>query len=60
MVKCPKCGFDNTKPEKEWDYAVFHVKKFNCQKCEAKYRYYTRDGKPSFILMAKFGQYQKP
>ena len=60
MVNCPKCGSDNTKPTKEWNYSVFRVKSFNCQKCETKFRDYTRKGKNTFTLVCnKKGFYTK-
>jgi transcriptional regulator NrdR family protein len=61
MVKCPKCNTENTKPTKEWNYATFHVEKFDCSKCEAKFREYTKAGEHSFTLVSTnaFGRYQK-
>jgi len=50
MVNCPRCGKDVPKASKEWDYAVFHVKQFNCGKCEKKFMAYYRKGKLSHTI----------
>jgi transposase-like protein len=61
MVKCPKCGSENAKPTKEWKYALFQVKKFDCQKCKAKFRDYSKQGKHNFTLIYVDGVgYRKP
>lgn len=60
MVKCPKCGKENTKPLKEWAFAAFIVKKFECSNCKANFRDYSKQGKTSFTLILKDGKYQKP
>lgn len=41
MVRCPRCR--ETEGEltgKEWVYALFHVKFFNCPKCNKTFRAY--------------------
>lgn len=40
MVKCPKCGIDISEVKKEWDYAVFHVKMYVCDRCGKSIRAY--------------------
>lgn len=34
MVKCPRCGKEVSNASKEWDYAAFNVKLFNCPKLQ--------------------------
>jgi predicted nucleic-acid-binding Zn-ribbon protein len=60
MAKCPKCGTENIKPMKEWNYAAFHVEKFNCPKCATNFREYTKHGTHSFTLIMENGKYQRP
>lgn len=50
MVKCPNCGKENTKTEKEWDYSVFHVKSLICQNCKKLYKAYYKDEKFSHTI----------
>jgi len=45
MTKCPHCGVQISKPGKEWDYSLFHVKMFRCPKCGKSLRAYYKDGK---------------
>jgi len=45
MVQCPRCGKKVSNTSKEWDYTVFHVKLFNCPKCNKTFKAYYRQGK---------------
>lgn len=50
MVKCPRCGTEIPKATKEWDYSVFHVKRFDCEKCEKSFKAYFREGRLSHTI----------
>jgi len=50
MVKCPRCGTDIPKALKEWNYSVFRVKKFDCEKCERPFFAYFKREKLSHII----------
>ncbi|MFX0116743.1 MAG: hypothetical protein ACFFB3_19500 [Candidatus Hodarchaeota archaeon] len=50
MVNCPRCGTDISKSTKEWDYSAFHVKRFDCKKCEKAFMAYYRGGKLSHTI----------
>jgi ribosomal protein S27AE len=50
MVKCPRCGKDVLNALKEWDYAAFHVKLFNCGKCAKNFNAYYRKGALSHTI----------
>jgi transposase-like protein len=50
MVKCPRCGNDVSHVLKEWDYSIFHVKKFDCPKCNKTFSAYYREGKLSHTI----------
>ena len=45
MVKCPRCEEEVSDYSKEWDYGIFHVKLFNCLKCNKTFKAYYRKGK---------------
>lgn len=62
MGKCPKCGTEVEKSEKEWTYRIFNVEVFACQNCGAKFRNYSQKGKLAFVLVhdTKGGNYHKP
>lgn len=47
LAKCPRCGTEVARPSKEWDYSVFHVKKFDCKKCEKGFMAYFNGGRLS-------------
>jgi uncharacterized protein (UPF0212 family) len=50
LAKCPKCGTEVSKATKEWDYSAFHVKKFDCKKCEKSFKAYFLEGKMSHTI----------
>ncbi|MEM3616806.1 MAG: hypothetical protein QXJ31_02700 [Candidatus Bathyarchaeia archaeon] len=50
MVKCPRCGKEATPTSKEWDYAAFHVKLFECEKCGKNFMAYYHEGKLSHTI----------
>jgi len=50
MVKCPRCRKEVSKASKEWNYAAFHVKLFNCEGCDKTFKAYYRDGKLSHTI----------
>lgn len=50
MVKCPRCEKDVSKASKEWNYAVFKVKLFNCEKCNKTFKAYYRKGNLSHTI----------
>jgi hypothetical protein len=45
LVKCPSCGMEVSKATKEWNYAAFHVKRFDCVKCKKSFKAYFHNGK---------------
>lgn len=49
-MKCPICGNEAVDGHKEWDYAAFHVKRFDCKKCEKAFKAYYRKGKLSHTI----------
>ena len=50
LVKCPRCGTHIPAPTKEWDYSVFRVKRYDCNKCNKGFMAYLRDGKLSHTI----------
>jgi len=50
MVKCPRCGTEIPKATKEWDYAAFHVKRYDCEKCKKSFKAYFHEGKLSHTI----------
>jgi transposase-like protein len=50
LVNCPRCGTDISKVTKEWDYSAFHVKRYDCQKCEKSFRAYYLKNKLSHTI----------
>jgi len=50
LVKCPRCGTEVSLPSREWDYHVFHVKRFDCKKCDKAFMAYYREGKLSHTI----------
>jgi len=50
MVKCPRCSKEVSNFEREWDYSVFHVKLFECDRCEKSFKAYYRAGKLSHTI----------
>jgi len=56
MAKCPKCGKEISKASKEWNYAAFHVKLFNCDKCDKTFKAYYREGKLSHTIPKSKGK----
>jgi transposase-like protein len=50
MVRCPRCGAENTVPTKEWEYGPFEVKGYLCEKCKKKFNLYFYEGKLSHII----------
>lgn len=50
VVRCPKCGTEVSTPTKEWDYSAFHVKRFDCRKCDKAFMAYYHEGKLSHTI----------
>lgn len=50
MVKCPRCGTEVSTSTREWDYSAFHVKRFDCKKCDKAFMAYYREGKLSHTI----------
>jgi len=50
MVKCPRCRMDVPKATREWDYAAFRVKMYDCEKCEKTFKAYYHKGKLSHTI----------
>jgi len=50
MARCPRCGEEVPNASKEWNYAVFHVRLFNCRKCNKSFKAYYRKGKLSHTI----------
>ena len=50
MAKCPRCGKETSNYSKEWNYGIFHVKLFNCPKCDKTFKVYYRKGKLSHTI----------
>jgi transposase-like protein len=50
LVRCPRCGTEVSASSKEWDYNVFHVKRFDCKKCDKAFMAYFREGKLSHTI----------
>jgi len=50
VMKCPRCGSEASDTHKEWDYSAFHVKRFDCKRCEKAFMAYYREGKLSHTI----------
>lgn len=50
LPKCPRCGIEVTKIVKEWDYSIFHVKRFNCEACDKTFGAYFKKDKLSHTI----------
>lgn len=50
LVECPRCGTEISTSTREWDYHVFHVKKFDCERCDKGLMAYFRKGKLSHTI----------
>ena len=50
LVKCPRCGTVISTSTKEWDYSAFHVKRFDCKKCDKAFMAYYHEGKLSHTI----------
>jgi transposase len=50
MAKCPRCGKDVPNSSKEWNYAAFHVKLYECPKCNKTFKAYYRQNKLSHTI----------
>ena len=52
MVKCPRCGTEVSKSEKEWNYrhGYYHVALHICQKCKKSFSAYFHNGKLSHTI----------
>ena len=50
MVKCPRCGTEISTATREWDYSVFHVKRYDCEKCDKSFKAYFRGDKLSHTI----------
>jgi len=44
LVKCPLCGGEVSNASKEWDFSVFHIKRFYCGACQKAFNAYYRAG----------------
>lgn len=49
-MNCPRCGDEAVDSLQEWDYAVFHVKRFDCKRCHKAFMAYYRKGKLSHTI----------
>jgi hypothetical protein len=56
MVKCPNCGAEVRTISKEWNYGIFHVKRYDCSNCKTWFREYYYKDKVSFVLMPVKGK----
>jgi hypothetical protein len=56
MVKCPNCGAEVRAISKEWNYGIFHVKRYDCSNCKTWFREYHYKDKVSFVLMPVKGK----
>jgi transposase-like protein len=52
-MKCPRCENETKESHKEWNYAAFHVKKFECKKCRQSFMAYFHKGKFSHTIPKK-------
>ena len=50
MVQCPRCGKEAVESGKEWDYAAFYVKLYNCPNCEKSFKAYFKGDKLSHTI----------
>jgi hypothetical protein len=55
-AKCPNCSNKIEATTKEWNYGIFHVKRFDCPNCKIWFREYYYKEKLSFILMPVKGK----
>jgi len=50
LVKCPRCEMEVSAASKEWDYSFFHVKMFDCKRCNKSFKVYYCEGKLSHTI----------
>jgi DNA replication protein DnaC len=50
LPTCPLCQTESDELRKEWNYHVYHVKSFNCEKCKKPFQAYYRQDKLSHII----------
>ena len=53
MVECPRCETEVSTFIREWNYSVFHVRRFDCEKCDKALMAYYREGKLSHTIPTK-------
>ena len=44
MAECPYCGYETKKIRKEWNYQVYRVKHYFCDRCERTFMGYYKNG----------------
>jgi len=49
-MNCPRCGEEAKQATREWNYSLFHVKRFDCKKCGKSFKAYFREGKLSHTI----------
>jgi uncharacterized C2H2 Zn-finger protein len=50
MVKCPRCTKEVSNSSKEWNYAAFNVRLYECPKCNKTFKAYYRKNKLSHTI----------
>ena len=50
LPRCPYCGTASARILREWQYAAFLVKNYNCEKCDRHFKAYYWNGKLSHII----------
>lgn len=49
-MDCPRCGTSASRLVKEWDYSIYHVKRYDCEGCGEAFQAYFRDGEFSHTI----------
>jgi len=57
MVDCPNCKKEIENPQKTWNYWKFTVEAYCCDRCGARFRDYSKEGKHSFTLKFEDGKW---
>jgi hypothetical protein len=50
LPRCPNCGTEANRIRKEWNYSIFHVESFKCEKCGNAFLAYYYQNKFSHII----------